>query len=134
MPVVIKGVMSPDDAATAIGLGAKAVIVSDHGAGGSGRPSPIEALPAIVEKCAGRIDVLVDGGFRRGSDVAKALALGARGVLLGRPIMWGLAAYGADGVQSVLALLQNELARTMGSLGANSLDQLTPAMIRIHRR
>ena len=72
--------------------------------------------------------------FRRGSDVAKALALGARGVLLGRPIMWGLAAYGADGVQSVLALLQNELARTMGSLGANSLQQLTPAMIRIHRR
>jgi len=134
MPVVIKGVMSPDDAATAIGLGAKAVIVSDHGAGGSGRPSPIEALPAIVEKCAGRIDVLVDGGFRRGSDVAKALALGARGVLLGRPIMWGLAAYGADGVQSVLALLQNELARTMGSLGANSLEQLRPAMIRIHRR
>jgi 4-hydroxymandelate oxidase len=131
-PVLIKGVMSPRDATTAIGLGAKAVVVSDHGAGGSSRPSPIDALPAIVETCAGRIDILVDGSFRRGSDVAKALALGARGVLIGRPIMWGLAAYGADGVQSVIALLQNELARTMASLGASTLKQLTPGMIRIH--
>jgi 4-hydroxymandelate oxidase len=133
-PIVIKGVMTPHDAATAIGLGAKAVVVSDHGASGSGRPTPIDALPAVVETCAGRIDVLVDGSFRRGGDVAKALALGARGVLIGRPIMWGLAAYGADGVQSVIAMLQSDLARTLGSLGASSPARLTPAMVRIHRR
>ena len=133
-PVAIKGVMTPHDAATAIGLGAKAVIVSNHGAGGSDRPSTIDALAAVVETCASRIDVLVDGGFRRGSDVAKAIALGARGVLLGRPIMWGLAAYGTDGVDSVITLLQSELARTLGSLGASSLKHLTREMIRVHRR
>jgi 4-hydroxymandelate oxidase len=133
-PVVIKGVLTPQDATAALGLGAKGVVVSDHGTGRSGRPAPIDALRAVVEACAGRIDVLVDGGFRRGSDVAKALALGARGVLIGRPIMWGLAAYGADGVHSVIAMLQGDLARTMGSLGAGSLARLTPAMVRVHRR
>jgi len=67
--------------------------------------------------------VLIDGSFRRGSDVAKALALGARGVLIGRPIMWGLAAYGADGVQNVREMLQSDLARNLGALGANSLKR-----------
>jgi len=133
-PVVIKGVMRPQDAAAAIAAGARGVIVSDHGAAASTGPTPIDALPAIVDVCAGKATVLVDGSFRRGSDVAKALALGARGVLLARPIIWGLAAYGADGVQNVLELLQSELARTLGSLGAPSLSQLTREMVRIHRR
>jgi 4-hydroxymandelate oxidase len=133
-PVVIKGVMTPHDATTAIGVGAKGVIVSDHGAAESAGPTPIDALPRVVESCAGKIEVLVDGSFRRGSDVAKALALGARGVLIGRPIMWGLAAYGADGVQHVIAMLQNELGRTLGALGASNRKRLTPEMVRIHGR
>jgi len=83
---------------------------------------------------AGKAAVLVDGGFRRGSDIAKALALGAQGVLLARPVMWGLAAYGADGVQGVLEMLQSDLARNMGARGAPNLASLTRATIRRHSR
>jgi 4-hydroxymandelate oxidase len=132
-PLVIKGIMTPQDAKTATALGASGVIVSDHGAAAAGR-TPIEMLPAIVEACAGTAAVLIDGGFRRGSDIAKALALGAQGVLVARPVIWGLAAYGAEGVRGVLELLQSDLARNMGALGASSLQRLTREMVRVHRR
>ena len=132
-PLVIKGVMSPEDAKTAINEGAKGIVVSDHGAA-AGKPSPIEVLPTIVDAVSGKAAVLVDGSFRRGSDVVKALALGAQGVLVSRPVMWGLAAYGADGVQAVVELLQSDLGRNMGALGAPNLKALTRSLLRMHRR
>jgi 4-hydroxymandelate oxidase len=132
-PIVIKGVMSSEDARIAVNEGAKGIVVSDHGAP-AGTPAPIEILPTIVDAVAGKVAVLVDGSFRRGSDIAKALAFGAHGVLLGRPVMWGLAAYGADGVQAVVEMLQSDLGRTMGALGASNLSALTRGMVRTHRR
>jgi len=132
-PVVIKGVMSAEDARTALNQGARGVIVSDHGAA-TGRPSPIEMVAAVVDAVAGKGAVLVDGAFRRGSDIAKALALGAQAVLVSRPVMWGLAGYGADGVQGVVEMLQSDLGRNMGALGAPNLKALTRSMVRIDRR
>ncbi len=132
-PVVIKGVMSAEDARTALNEGARGVIVSDHGAA-TGRPSPIEMVAAVADAVAGKGAVLVDGAFRRGSDIAKALALGAQAVLVARPVMWGLAAYGADGVQAVVEMLQSDLGRNMGALGAPNLKALTRSMVRIDRR
>ena len=89
-------------------------------------------LPAIVDAVAGRVPVLVDGGFRRGTDILKALAFGARAVLIGRPVMWGLAAYGADGVQAVLEMLQTELARYMAMCGRTRVALLGRDMLRVH--
>jgi len=117
-------------ACPAIGLGAKAVIVSNHGAGGSDRPSTIDALPAVVETCAGRIAVLVDGGFRRGTDVAKALAMGANAVGVGRPYLWGLGAFGEPGVAKVLEILRTETRVAMMQCGVRSVKEFTPAFVR----
>lgn len=141
VPVVIKGVMTTEDAKTAVEEGASGLVVSDHGGlapvRGStqgARLAPIEMLAPIVDASAGRVPVLIDGSFRRGSDITKALILGAHGVLIGRPLMWGLAAYGADGVQAVIELLQSEVARNLGSLGAPNLESLSRSMVRVHRR
>lgn len=111
LPVVPKGILHPDDAMAAVEHGSAAVIVSNHG----GRQldsavATLDALPAVVEAVAGHVDVLVDGGVRRGTDVLKALALGARAVLIGRPVLWGLAVGGEGGVRHVLELLRAELA------------------------
>ena len=132
-PLVIKGVMSPEDARTAVNEGAKGIVVSDHGAA-AGKSSPIEMLPAVVDAVAGKAAVLVDGSFRRGSDIVKALAFGAQGVLVSRPVMWGLSAYGADGVQAVVELMQTDLGRNMGALGAANVKALTRSLLRLHRR
>ena len=133
VPVVIKGVMTTEDATTAVSEGAQGIVVSDHGVAG-GKTSPIDVLPSIVDSVAGKTAVLVDGSFRRGSDIAKALALGARAVLVSRPVMWGLAGYGADGVQAVVELLQSDLGRNMGALGAPNLAALTRSLVKIHKR
>lgn len=134
VPIVIKGVMTPQDAKAAIQEGAAGMVVSDHGNAAEGRSAPIETLAAIVDECAGRAAVLIDGSLRRGSDITKALVLGAQGVLVARPVMWGLAAYGTDGVQTVIQLLQSDLARNMGALGAPNIKSLTRSMVRLHRR
>jgi isopentenyl diphosphate isomerase/L-lactate dehydrogenase-like FMN-dependent dehydrogenase len=134
VPFVIKGVTTVKDARTAIEEGAHGVVVSDHGGAAAAGATTIDVLPSITDACGGKTAVLVDGGFRRGSDIAKALALGARGVLVARPAMWGLAAYGADGVQNILEMLQEDLARNMGALGAPNLQSLTREMVRLHRR
>ena len=110
LPVLVKGVLTAEDARLAAEHGAAGVVVSNHG----GRqldtvPSGADALPEVVEAAAGRLDVLVDGGVRRGTDVLKALALGAKAVMVGRPVAWGLAVGGADGVRTVLELLRDEL-------------------------
>ena len=111
LPVVPKGVLHPADAARAFDHGARAVIVSNHGGRQlDGAVASLDALPAVVEAVAGQGEVLLDGGVRRGTDVLKALALGARAVLIGRPILWGLAVGGEAGARHVLELLRAELA------------------------
>ena len=102
------------------------------GPAGSGTEALILALPQIVDAVAGKVPVLVDGSFRRGTDILKALAFGARSVLVGRPAMWGLAAYGADGVQGVVEMLQTELARYMGMCGKSNLKMLDRTMLQVH--
>jgi isopentenyl diphosphate isomerase/L-lactate dehydrogenase-like FMN-dependent dehydrogenase len=129
--LVLKGLMTAEDALLAVDNGLDGIIVSNHGgrAEDSGR-STIDALPEIVEAVDGRIPVLVDSGFRRGTDIVKALALGARAVCIGRPYLWGLGAFGQAGVERVLELLQQETRAAMLQVGAPSLKHLTPALVR----
>ena len=134
MPVLIKGIMTPEDADTAIQRGAQGIVVSNHGRALQARDAPIEQLPSIVDTVAGRALVLMDGSVRRGTDILKALALGARAVLLGRPPIWGLAAYGAEGVQTVIELIRLELARSMAASGGPTIESLGRWLVRIHSR
>lgn len=130
LPILIKGILAPDDADVALGLGAAGIIVSNHG----GRTldtaiSTIDALPDIVARVQGRAPILVDGGIRRGSDVLKALALGATAVMVGRPIVYGLAVNGALGVSHVLRLLRDEFEIAMALTGCKTLDDIGPHLI-----
>ncbi len=134
VPVLLKGIMSPEEARTAVERGADGIVVSEGGRSVHGLARPIAMLPAIVDAVGGRIPVLIDGGFRRGTDIIAALALGARAVLVARPVLWGLAAYGAEGVQTVLEMLQSESARTMGLCGKPNLAALDRSLVRIDRR
>jgi isopentenyl diphosphate isomerase/L-lactate dehydrogenase-like FMN-dependent dehydrogenase len=134
VPVVLKGIMSPEEALSAIGKGIDGIVVSSHGRPESGMAAPIEVLPAIAEAVAGKAPILIDGSFRRGADILKALALGARAVLLGRPPLWALAAYGSPGVQAMLEMLQTELARDMAMCGRPNLKSLDPSLVKIHAR
>lgn len=125
LPLVVKGVLAPDDAALAIEHGVRAIVVSNHG----GRQlddsiASLDALPAIVEAVAGRVEVILDGGVRRGIDVLKALALGARAVLIGRAAAWGLAAGGQAGVERVLELLRVELSVAMAIAGVTNVEHV----------
>jgi len=133
VPVLLKGVMTPDDAQRAIERDIKGLVVSNGGLSGV-RPAPLDVLPSIAGAVGSQVPVLVDGSFRRGTDVIKALALGAKAVMLGRPPMWGLAAYGADGVQLVLKMLQMELARTMINVGMVTMDTIERSLVKIHGR
>jgi isopentenyl diphosphate isomerase/L-lactate dehydrogenase-like FMN-dependent dehydrogenase len=133
VPVVLKGVMTRDDAQRAVERNIQGLVVSNGGVLDA-RPAPIEVLPSIVEAVGARVPVLADGSFRRGTDVIKALAFGAKAVLLGRPVMWGLAAYGAEGVQLVLKMLQTELARTMVNVGMPTIASIDRSLVKIHSR
>ena len=130
LPVLVKGVVRADDALRALEHGAAAVIVSNHGGRQlDGSLATIEALPAIAEQLAGRAPILLDGGIRRGTDVVKAIALGASAVLLGRPILWGLAAAGEAGVSHVLHLLQRELDLALALCGCPDLAAIDRDLI-----
>ncbi|MSQ29456.1 MAG: alpha-hydroxy-acid oxidizing protein [Dehalococcoidia bacterium] len=134
LPVLVKGVLRADDAASAIEAGARGVIVSNHG----GRQldtatATVDALPDVVEAVAGRVSVLVDGGVRRGTDILKALALGADAVLLGRPILWGLVD-GESGVRQVLQLLRAEFDLAMALAGCASRAAVTRDLVVLPRR
>ncbi len=132
LPVVLKGILTAEDAQLGIQRGADAVIVSNHGARQLDNVLPtIEALPTVVEAVQGRIPVLVDGGIRRGSDVMKALALGAKAILIGRPYVWGLAAFGQVGVQRVVELLRAELVLSMGLAGKPTLASIDRRLVRL---
>jgi 4-hydroxymandelate oxidase len=135
VPVVVKGVMSVDDARTALQRGAAGLVVSSHGGlvGGDGA-LPIDVLPAVADAVDGQVPIVVDGSFRRGTDVLKGLALGATAVMVARPPMWGLAAYGAEGVQTVLELLQTELARNMAASGRPTIAMIDRALVRFDSR
>jgi 4-hydroxymandelate oxidase len=129
--LVLKGILAPEDARLAVEHGIDAIVVSNHGGRAEdGSGSSIEALPEIVEAVAGRMPVLVDSGFRRGTDIVKALAIGARAVCIGRPYLWGLGAFGQPGVERVLEILRAELRAAMQQVGAPALKELTPALVR----
>jgi heme/flavin dehydrogenase (mycofactocin system) len=124
-PFLLKGVMRVDEARRAVDAGFSAISVSNHGGNNlDGTPATIRALPAIAEAVGDQIEVLLDGGIRRGSDVVKALALGARAVLIGRAYLWGLAAGGQAGVQNVLDVLRNGIDSTLLALGRGGVDDL----------
>jgi isopentenyl diphosphate isomerase/L-lactate dehydrogenase-like FMN-dependent dehydrogenase len=131
MKIVLKGILAYEDAVLAADNGIDAIIVSNHGARSedSGR-STIDALPEIVEAVNGRMPILVDSGFRRGSDVIKALCMGATACGVGRPYIWGLGAFGQAGVERVLELLRIETLAMMQQMGAPTLKDLKPAMVR----
>ncbi len=125
LPVLVKGVVHPEDARLAVEHGVSGIVVSNHG----GRqldtaPPTIEVLPRIVEAVQGRVELFLDGGIRRGTDIVKALALGARAVLVGRPILWGLAVRGEGGVREVLDLLRRELDDAMGLSGFRTVEDI----------
>ena len=130
LPVLVKGIQCAEDARLACDHGAAGIIVSNHGGRQLDNVAPTaEILSSIVDAVGGQVEVLVDGGIRRGSDVCAALALGARAVLVGRPALWGLAVAGQAGVEEVLAILQREVLISMALLGATSPDQLTRAHV-----
>jgi L-lactate dehydrogenase (cytochrome) len=124
--LVIKGVLRPDDAAAACDLGADGIVVSNHGGRQlDGARAPLSVLPEVVRRCPG-VPILLDGGIRRGTDVLKALALGAAFVFLGRPFAYAAAAGGRAGIVRLIDLLEAEIDRDMAMLGICRLDELTP--------
>ena len=126
VPVVVKGVLRGDDAAACVDAGAAGIVVSNHGGRQlDGAITGTEALPDVVAAVGDRVEIYVDGGIRRGTDVVKALALGARAVLVGRPVLWGLAVNGADGVRDVMRDLATELDLAMALCGCPSLADVT---------
>jgi isopentenyl diphosphate isomerase/L-lactate dehydrogenase-like FMN-dependent dehydrogenase len=132
LPILLKGILTAEDALLAIEHGVAGIIVSNHG----GRQldtaiASIEALPEIVEAVAGRCEVYIDGGIRRGTDILKALALGARAVLVGRPVLWGLAASGAEGVYHVLEILRKELELAMALSGRPTLGSIDRTLLKM---
>jgi isopentenyl diphosphate isomerase/L-lactate dehydrogenase-like FMN-dependent dehydrogenase len=135
IPVVVKGIINPDDARIAVEAGADCLVVSNHG----GRivdfsRAAIEALPEVVDAVEGRVPVLLDSGARRGSDVVKALALGAKGVLLGRPICWGLGVAGPQGVDRVLQIFRDEMKRVMILTGTQTVADIGPSLLSLDEK
>jgi isopentenyl diphosphate isomerase/L-lactate dehydrogenase-like FMN-dependent dehydrogenase len=125
---MLKGVMRVDDAKRAVDAGVTAISVSNHGGNNlDGTPAAIRALPAVAEAVGNQIEVLLDGGIRRGGDVAKALALGAKAVMIGRAYLWGLGANGQAGVENVLDLLRDGLGSALIGLGHGAVDELKPS-------
>jgi 4-hydroxymandelate oxidase len=130
LPVVVKGIMGPEDARTAVNHGADALVVSNHG----GRildfnRAAIEALPEVIQEVGNKVPVLLDSGIRRGGDIVKALALGAKAVLIGRPICWGLGVAGPRGVQRVFQILTDELKRVLIMTGTSSVEKITSSLL-----
>lgn len=124
-PIVVKGVLTPEDAARSLDAGAEAIVVSNHGGRQlDGTAATLRALPAVADAVAGRAEVLMDGGIRRGADVVKALCLGARAVLIGRAYAYGLAAAGAQGVARAIEILREDIVRTLRLLGCNDVTKL----------
>jgi 4-hydroxymandelate oxidase len=131
MKIVLKGIITPEDADLAVQNGIDGILVSNHGGRGedNGR-STIDALPEILAAVKGRIPVIVDSGFRRGTDAVKALAMGAQAVGIGRPYLWGLGAFGQEGVERVLEIVRTETRAAMQQCGVHSVKELNPGFVR----
>ncbi len=135
LPILLKGVLTAEDALLALECGVAGIIVSNHGGRQlDGAVTSIQALPEIVEAVAGRCEVYMDGGIRRGTDVLKALALGARAVLIGRPALWGLCVNGAEGVHGVLEILRAELELAMALSGRPTLESIDRSLVKLTAR
>jgi 4-hydroxymandelate oxidase len=132
LPIAVKGVLRGDDALLCVEAGAAAVVVSNHGGNQLDTAvTTVEALPEVVAAVGDQAEVYVDGGVRRGTSVLKAVALGARAVFVGRPVVYGLAAAGTDGVAAVLGCLERELRRAMRLCGARNVAEITPDLVRL---
>jgi 4-hydroxymandelate oxidase len=135
LPLVLKGILHPEDAVLAVEHGVAGIVVSNHGGRQlDGTLASVEALPAVVEAVGGRAEVYLDGGIRRGTDVLKALALGARAVFVGRPVLWGLAVNGETGARHVLEMLRDELEGAMVLAGQPGVERLDPDLVVRQRR
>ncbi|XP_042361495.1 LOW QUALITY PROTEIN: hydroxyacid oxidase 1-like [Plectropomus leopardus] len=131
LPVIVKGVLNGEDAVQALNYGVDGILVSNHGARQlDGVPATLDVLEEVVKAVQGRCDVYMDGGVRRGTDVLKALALGAKAVFIGRPVLWGLACQGEQGVTEVLELLKEELRLAMALSGCRSVSEVSRALVR----
>jgi L-lactate dehydrogenase (cytochrome)/(S)-mandelate dehydrogenase len=129
-PLILKGVLHPDEARMAVDRGIDGIIVSNHGGRQlDGAAASLDALPGIVATVGGRVPILIDGGIRRGSDVVKALAMGAKACLVGRPQLWGLAVGGEAGVAQMLAIFRQEIDRVMGLCGVSEIAGITPDIL-----
>jgi isopentenyl diphosphate isomerase/L-lactate dehydrogenase-like FMN-dependent dehydrogenase len=127
-PFMLKGITRVDDALRAVDAGVTTISVSNHGGNNlDGTPAAIRALPAIADAVGDQLEIVLDGGIRRGSDVVKALALGARAVMIGRAYLWGLAANGQAGVENVLDIIRNGIDANLLGLGCSTIDDLSPA-------
>jgi isopentenyl diphosphate isomerase/L-lactate dehydrogenase-like FMN-dependent dehydrogenase len=134
LPLVVKGLLTAEDALLACEHGADGIVVSNHGGRQlDGAPATLDALPEVVEAAAGRAEVYLDGGVRRGTDVAKALALGAQAVFVGRPALWGLAARGEEGARHVLELFRDEIRLALVLLGCPTTGDVGPSHVRARR-
>jgi 4-hydroxymandelate oxidase len=130
LPVLVKGILTAEDAQLAIAAGVDGIVVSNHGGRQlDGVPAGITALPEVVDAVAGRVPVLMDGGVRRGTDILKAIALGAAAVMVGRPLVWGLAVDGEAGVSHVLSLLRAEFENAMALTGCRTVAEITDALV-----
>jgi 4-hydroxymandelate oxidase len=133
VPVLMKGIMTPEEAEAALKRGIQGIVVSNYG--GLLMPGvapPMEMLPSIADAVGGRMPILIDGSFRRGSDIFKALAYGATAVMIARPLAWGLAAYGPEGAQQILEMLQTEIARDMAHTGKPTLKDIDRTVVKLH--
>jgi isopentenyl diphosphate isomerase/L-lactate dehydrogenase-like FMN-dependent dehydrogenase len=132
LPIVLKGILTAEDAMLAVKHGVNGIVVSNHGGRQlDGAIASIEALPEVAEAVGGRCEIYLDGGIRRGTDILKALALGARAVLVGRPILWGLAVQGAEGVSQVLELLRAELELAMALSGRPTVESIDRSLVKL---
>ncbi|MFM7364474.1 MAG: alpha-hydroxy acid oxidase [Cuspidothrix sp.] len=135
LPLVLKGILRADDAIRAVEYGAQAIVVSNHGGRQlDGAIATLDALPEIIATLDGKAEVLLDGGIRRGTDILKALALGAKAVLLGRPVLWGLAVAGQIGVSHIISLLEDELKLAMTLSGCPTLQDIDSSLVSQHSR
>ena len=133
VPVLIKGIVTPQDARAAVNRDIQGIVVSNYGRVSTpGKGSSMEMLPSIADAVGGRAAILIDGSFRRGSDIFKALAYGATAVMVGRPVVWGLAAYGPEGAQQVLEMLQTEVARDLAHCGRLTIKDIDRGVVKLH--